>query len=594
MKEFKPSEYQQSIFDFVEHGVGNAVISAAAGSGKTSTCVASLKLIPKTKKCLFIAFNNSIVDELAERLKGNKNVTVKTIHSLGYLMVRRNLGSDIEIDEYKYKTYVRNNINELSSADGNMFLNRAEVDEYINSIVSLIDMSRFNLAQTVDDIEQVAVKYSIPLMADECEVALKCLEWGKEHYETIDFTDMIWFPYELSLKPTGLKYDWIFIDECQDLSLLSIEVFLKCFKQGTRFCAVGDRNQAIYGFSGADKDAFNAMCNHPNTKLFPLPISYRCANRIVKFANKLVPDMKPREDAPEGQLLFKCNLNILSDGDMVLSRTNANLVKLYTRLLKMNVNCYIKGKDIGKNLIGLLESIDQDNFDAQLNTDSVNVRLYERILDSRNNLVVNNGLTLADATLAQSTMALYDSVTALFILSSTCRDKNELISKINEIFKDEADGICLSTIHKAKGLEADRVFILCGSTLWHDEEDDDGNSDADSLSWIELQERNLSYVAYTRAKNTLGFISEEEFRPIGSFNDPASIINELRVIENKIAPITGKEPLQTADNVELAKFNLRSATVIKNELEDGNTIEISSANEIKTDNQLLEELSLFS
>ena len=104
----------------------------------------------------------------------------------------------------------------------------------------------------------------------------------------------------------------------------------------------------------------------------------------------------------------------------------------------------------------------------------------------------------------------------------------------------------------------------------------------------------MSYVAYTRAKNTLGFISEEEFRPIGSFNDPASIINELRVIENKIAPITGKEPLQTADNVELAKFNLRSATVIKNELADGNTIEISSANEIKTDNQLLEELSLFS
>ena len=138
------------------------------------------------------------------------------------------------------------------------------------------------------------------------------------------------------------------------------------------------------------------------------------------------------------------------------------------------------------------------------------------------------------------------------------------------------------------------MFILCGSTLWHDEEDNDENSDVDSLSWIELQERNLSYVAYTRAKNTLGFISEEEFPPIGSFNDPTSIINELRVIENKIAPITGKAPLQTADSVELAKFNLRSATVIKTEVEDGNTIEISDTNSIKTDNQLLEELSLFS
>lgn len=592
-KNFVPSEYQQRIFDFIAHGVGNAVISATAGSGKTSSMVEGLKLVPKTKKCLFIAFNNAIVDELAERLKGNKNVTVKTIHSLGYLMVRRNLGSDIEIDEYKYKTYVRNNINELSSLEEGAFSGRAEIEEYISSIISLIDFSRFNLAQTVEDIEGVAKKYDIPYMADECEVVLKCLEWGKEHYETIDFTDMVWLPYELSLKPAGLKFDWIFIDECQDLSLLTIEVFHKCFKQGTRFCAVGDRNQAIYAFSGADKDAFDSMCEYPNTTVFPLPVSYRCSRSIVDFANQLVPEMKARDNAPAGGVMFRCHLSNIREGDMVLSRTNAPLMKLYTKLLSKGVNCYIKGKDIGRNLIDILESVEPNNFDPMYDTDSVDVRLYEKLFDVRNRLVVNNGLTLMDATLAQSTMALYDSITALSILARTCKDKDELISKISNIFKDESDGICLSTIHKAKGLEADNVFILCGSTLWHDDEENrDDKPSNHKLTWIEEQERNLAYVAYTRAKTILSFISESEFPPMGAFSEPMSIVNELAVIENKIARITGKEPIQIADNVELAKFNLKNATVIEDIHEEDNMVELGNES-MKTDNQLLQELLNF-
>ena len=98
---FTPSVYQEKIFDFVQHGVGNAVIKAGAGAGKTLTIVSAMKLVPKSKKCLFIAFNKSIVEELTRRLDGYDNCYVKTIHSLGYLIVRRNLGSDIEIDEYK-------------------------------------------------------------------------------------------------------------------------------------------------------------------------------------------------------------------------------------------------------------------------------------------------------------------------------------------------------------------------------------------------------------------------------------------------------------------------------------------------------------
>lgn len=107
--DFIPSPYQEKIFDFITEGEGNAVVSAKAGSGKTFTIVNAMKLIPKTKKAIFIAFNKSIADELNEKLKNNSNCMAYTTHSLGFRMVRRNLGNDIIVDEYKYRTYLKNN-----------------------------------------------------------------------------------------------------------------------------------------------------------------------------------------------------------------------------------------------------------------------------------------------------------------------------------------------------------------------------------------------------------------------------------------------------------------------------------------------------
>ena len=65
------------------------------------------------------------------------------------------------------------------------------------------------------------------------------------HHSSIDFTDMVWLPYELTLNPIGLQYDYIFIDECQDLNAAQRELFLRCFRRGTRFIAVGDNERRM-------------------------------------------------------------------------------------------------------------------------------------------------------------------------------------------------------------------------------------------------------------------------------------------------------------------------------------------------------------
>ena len=107
--DFIPSEYQKKIFEFVTNGVGNAVINAKAGSGKTTTLVEAMKLIPSKEKILFVAFNKAIEQELSKRLNGYSNVDVKTYHGLGFAILRHSLGKNsvkLRVNEYKYTTFI--------------------------------------------------------------------------------------------------------------------------------------------------------------------------------------------------------------------------------------------------------------------------------------------------------------------------------------------------------------------------------------------------------------------------------------------------------------------------------------------------------
>ena len=578
--DFVPSEYQEKFFDWIEHGVGNALIRAKAGAGKSSTAIASMKLIPKTEKCLFIAFNKSIAEHLNEKLKSRPNCTARTTHSLGNLIVKRNLGSDIELDEYKYRNYVKSNITELTTTNGEI-KTRQQVEEYIDNITKLIDYARFNLAQNEKEINEIAQKYSIPVSFDECIVVQKCLEWGKTNTEIIDYTDMIWLPVELMLKPIGLTYDWVYFDEAQDASLCSIQLFLKCIKRGGRFVTILDEFQSINQFAGASEDAYEFLKNYPNTTLFELPISYRCAKSIIRFANNFVKDIFAREDAPEGIIVENCHVRDIKEGDMVLCRSKAPLINLYVKLLRKNVNCYIKGQDIGQNLIKELEKIKQDDLARDLDRDGVFVRLFDNLFTERNKLMLTRGLDYEDATLSSYIMEKYDAINALMILSERYNSKNELINHIQEIFKEDSKGVCLSTVHKAKGLESENVYILCNSSM---------PSKLAVHDWEKQQEKNIMYVAYTRAKNKMGFISEKEIKPSGSLQDPSEILTELAYYERKVCDVLGKEPMEKMESIELTRFKLQNIKQIEDLHKDDNVVHIEENNAITENVDLISEL----
>lgn len=279
-----PSKYQKVVYIYIEKGKGNAVIDAVAGSGKSTTIVNALKLIPKNKRVLFLAFNKAIVEELKIKVGNLNNVDIKTLHSLGASATMRALNSQLQPD--KYTAWVNNGI-KYSSLSPKSELLPEQMSTWKQNILKLIDLGRVNLVKSERDLEELAWKHNIDLEDNEVDIAIKGINWGERETQTIDFTDMIYFP---NVKQINMfKYDWVFIDECQDLNAAQRNLFLKCLKPNGRFVAVGDPRQAIYGFAGADVESFNLLKSLPNTVKLPLSVCYRCDTDIINMAKDIVP-----------------------------------------------------------------------------------------------------------------------------------------------------------------------------------------------------------------------------------------------------------------------------------------------------------------
>ena len=549
---YEPSKYQTAIFDFVVHGCGNGVIRARAGSGKTSTIIGAMKLVPTNKKCIFLAFNKSVKEEIEKKLVGYDNCTVKTLHGLGYSMISNYIKDKPNVDEFKYNSFLRHNLNELSTAK---IKDKKKITEYCDNIIQLLEFSRMNLAQSSREIANIASEYSISHDNDEVDVVIKLMKWGKKHLDSVDFTDLVWLPYELDIPPKQNKYDWIFNDEAQDYSVAYVKLFMRCFKRGTRFVSCGDEFQSINQFAGASEQAFNTMVSMPNTQVFDLPMSYRCDREIIKEANRFVEDIIPRDDAGLGIIKHDSRLAEIKDDDLVLSRTNGALIKLYTRLIKLGKACYIKGSDDDKNkLLGTVEKfMVGEELGKQFECDGLFPRLYDNMISERNKLV-DGGMDMIDAINTQAVQSRYDTISSLTTIAAGCNNVTELISRINRIYSRSNTGICLSTIHKAKGLEANNVHIICRSVM--------PQKYAKTKSEIQ-QERNLIYVAITRAKHKLCYVSEKEFPPVRVLDNDSDELTEFKYIESMVCKLYNKEPYEPIANAEISKFRLNNATKIE-------------------------------
>ena len=187
----------------------------------------------------------------------------------------------------------------------------------------------------------------------------------------------------------------------------------------------------------------------------------------------------------------------VKDGDMVICRTSAPLVKLCMLFLKKGTKAYIKGRDIGTSLIGLIRNTHKDTvkdvIDSLKSDGKKMVKKLCKLYD----------YSESDAENTSEYQNYIDKVNTIVELGSEIKSSESLIDKISELFSENnGEGICLSTVHKSKGLENERVFILNESAFYP--------KWAMNSKIQAEQEKNLEYVAITRSKKYLGYISNVE------------------------------------------------------------------------------------
>ena len=507
LKRLEYSDYQLDIFDAVQHGNDNIAINAVAGSGKTTTIVSACKRLNASERdVIFLAFNKLIVEELKSKLKNYAYVS--TLHSFGFSILKRlynqpKYGMYIKVDDWKYQKYVKDNAFSLSNII-TPDTDAAKVFGFACNVDKLYTLARINLIEynenDLSQLRNLCDEHNLLTLFDEVEV---CNELLKTAYRmprdlTIDFTDMIVLPlFHKDMIPT---YKYVFIDECQDLSRAQRELMLCAAKNG-RFIAVGDRNQAINGFAGADCSSFDKIANQPNTIELPLSVNYRCGTNMVRLAQEIVPHIQAHKGAINGEVFHVKQLSrdLFKENDMVLCRTSAPLVGLCMKLIESGITAVVKGKDIAQDLKNLIANANTRDIKALLayleeeKQKCINIIKEQRKCDDAMAKNATKYLNLEDRCKCIENICMY-----------SIKDTTQLKTYINKIFSDEniENAVMLSTAHKSKGLEANRVMILLPNKL--------PLKYPHQQKWQEIQEMNLKYVALTRARKELIFVDLTE------------------------------------------------------------------------------------
>jgi superfamily I DNA/RNA helicase len=165
-----------------------------------------------------------------------------------------------------------------------------------------------------------------------------------------------------------------------------------------------------------------------------------------------------------------------------------------------------------------------------------------------------------------------DIIKALEVLSEGLNTSKELIEKIDSIFSGDKkkEGVSLSTIHKAKGLEADNIFIVCRSLM---------PSKSAKKDWEISQEHNLEYVAYTRAKKNLCFVDEKDFQQFDmSSLSNQNVLSRIEAQVNRVLGSTSRVIVNKSNALDIIK----NATKIERKVPTSNTISINTERRINS------------
>ncbi|HIP28602.1 MAG TPA: ATP-dependent helicase, partial [Sulfurovum sp.] len=279
----------------VEHIDGPMLILAGAGSGKTKTLTSRLAYLVGVigidpANTLTLTFTNKAAAEMRERALKLMPSRVSyppllcTFHKFGLLFLKfhiEKLGRSnafVIIDSDDKKRLIRSIAKELK-IDLNLAFIASEISKYKNSLLSPQDVLRTAELADYKKIANIYVQYQANI----------------EENNLVDFDDLLMLTHKILAqddtlrKETSNRYKYIMVDEYQDTNELQFQLLELLSSEHNNLCVVGDDDQSIYGWRGANiRNILEFADNFETCKTVKLEINYRSTEPILNAANALI------------------------------------------------------------------------------------------------------------------------------------------------------------------------------------------------------------------------------------------------------------------------------------------------------------------
>ena len=285
---------------------GPCLVIAGAGSGKTKVLTHKIAYLIGEKNVapwsiLAITFTNKAANEMKERITNligdmAQDMWMGTFHSICVRILRRNIdrigfnSSFIIFDTTDQKTLVKQCMKDLQ-IDDKLFNDRAVLSEISNAKNEMIEPDEY-IAKTNNDFRK-----------EKIGEIYKLYQKRLKENNAIDFDDIINFTIKiLEANPDVLEYyankfHYILVDEYQDTNKSQFTLVTLLASKHGNITAVGDNDQGIYSFRGADiTNILNFEKDFKGTKIIKLEQNYRCTKNILKAANSVIKNNENKYD----------------------------------------------------------------------------------------------------------------------------------------------------------------------------------------------------------------------------------------------------------------------------------------------------------
>jgi uncharacterized protein (TIGR00375 family) len=271
----------------VMHQSGPAIIVAGPGTGKTHVLTKRIMYLIEKKDVhpdhiLAITFTNKAAQEIRERIKiqvkvqNSEKIHVYTFHGLGLQILK----------EYN-KKQLNSPIPEIVDEEDVLWILRKKI--------GIEHKSAVRTAKIISSLKQKLITAE-NIEDNEFEKEFEKYNRYLEQNSLLDFDDLIYKPVLLLRKYPDLRayynsvYKWILVDEYQDINFSQYHLLqLLLPSNSANLFVIGDSNQSIYGFRGADKQFINNFfTDFPESTSYFLKTSYRCSDRILKASENVL------------------------------------------------------------------------------------------------------------------------------------------------------------------------------------------------------------------------------------------------------------------------------------------------------------------